>query len=141
MPGGITRDRQNFTFNLMTMQLGTETGSVVNHLYSRHANNIPVAGKGATELKWTDRHAYFVNWVSDDLKECTIERAKAIRTDSNGMSECQVYEYERTGEIMDLKFRWNAWRNFYTCPYTGKKKNSKKSISFGFMEEYYDFSF
>lgn len=123
------------------MKLGTETGSVVNHLMSRGGSNVPVVGKGATELMWTDRKAYFVNSVSEDLKECVIERAKPIRTDKNGMSEAQSYEYERTGNTIELKFRWNAWRHFYTCPWTKKKKNQKMNISFGHMSEYYDFSF
>lgn len=123
------------------MKLGTETGSVVNHLMSRDGSGIPVVGKGATELMWTDRKAYFVNSVSEDLKECVIERAHPIRTDNNGMSEAQSYEYERTGNTIELKFRWGAWRQFYTCPWTKKKKNQKMNISFGHMSEYYDYSF
>lgn len=123
------------------LRLGKDTGSVVNHLMSGSTENTPVVGEGATELMWSDRHAYFVNWVSDDQKECTLERAKAIRTDDYGMSDCQMYRYERTGEFLDLKFRWNTWRMFYTCPWTSKKKSSKKDFSFGSMSEYHDFSF
>ena len=122
------------------MRLGTETGSLMNHLKSNNPTP-PVVGEGATELMWTDRKAYFVNWVSDDKKECILERAIAHRTDDNGMSESQSYRYSRSGNPMELKFRWNAWREFYTCPYTGKTKNIKKNIVFGYMDEYFDFSF
>jgi hypothetical protein len=122
------------------MKLGTETGSLVNHLMSQSGAGVPVVGKGATELMWTDRHAYFVNYVSEDLKRCVIERALAIRVDKNGMSEAQSYEFERTGGEIELRFKWGKWR------YRGKNEWDKNkwypmNIQFGGMNEYYDFSF
>jgi hypothetical protein len=121
------------------MKLGTETGSLMNHLRSNDPTP-PVVGKGATELMWTDRHAYFVNAVSKDGKRCTIERAKAIRTDDRGMSDAQNYRYERTGNTTELRFKWGKWRA------QGKDEWSKDkwypvNIVFGYMDEYYDFSF
>lgn len=142
MHRGVARDCQNITFNLKPreMKLGSETGSVMNHLMSRDGNRLPVVGEGATELMWTDRHAYFVNSVSEDQKRCVIEKAKPIRTDDNGMSEAQSYRFERTGYETELRFKWGKWR------YRGKDAwNNNKwypiNIQFGYMDEYYDFSF
>lgn len=118
------------------LKLGTQTGSVFNHIMSM-GDNIPEVGKGATELLWTDRHAYFVLWVSDDKKECIIERANAIRTDDLGMSDSQDYRYERyeegTVKAFRIRYTYGKWRN--------KETKGVMNIRFGFMREYYDFSF
>jgi hypothetical protein len=74
------------------MIAGKDTGSLVNHLYSRSAPRTPVVGEGATILGWTDRHAGTVIEVRADgsfvVQEDTVQRV-----DSNGMSEMQTYEY------------------------------------------------
>ena len=118
------------------MKLGTETGSLMNHLRSNNPTP-PVVGKGATELMWTDREAYFVNWVSEDGKTCHIEYASATRTDDNGMSEVQHYKYEPSGHIIELRYLWGAWR------YKVERLNKwhKMNIVFGYMNKYHDFSF
>lgn len=121
------------------MKLGTETGSVMNHLRSNDPTP-PVVGKGATELMWTDRKAYFVNAVSKDGKTCTIEKARAIRTDKRGMAEAQDYRYERTGHEVELRYLWGAWRYKIDEPWANKKWH-KMNIVFGYMDEYFDFSF
>jgi hypothetical protein len=95
------------------MKLGTETGSLFNHLMGSSKSE-PEVGKGATVLYWTDRSAYQVIWVSDDKKSCKIQRCKAKRIDSNGMSESQDYDYSELEEnsIETLVFKWGSWR---TC--------------------------
>ena len=49
------------------MNIGTQTGSVVNHLYSRMTIGAPTpsVGMGATRLSWTDRHAATVTKVAE----------------------------------------------------------------------------
>jgi len=121
------------------MKLGTETGSLMNHLRSNNPTP-PVVGKGATELMWTDRHAYFVNEVSEDGKMCVIEKARAIRTDDRGMCEAQDYRYERTGHTTELRFKWGKWRSQGKDAWN-KNKWYPMNIVFGYMDEYYDFSF
>lgn len=121
------------------MKLGTETGSLINHLSANNPTP-PVVGRGATELMWTDRKAYFVNEVSADGKRCVIEKAHAIRTGDRGMCEAQNYRYERTGHTIELRYKWGKWR------WKGEQKwNDNKwypmNIVFGYMDEYYDFSF
>jgi len=39
------------------MKLGTQTGSVINHLYTRGAGHVPTVGMGATICHWSDRSA------------------------------------------------------------------------------------
>lgn len=123
------------------MKLGTQTGSFFNHLMS-NSMSIPEVGKGATVLHWTDRSAYFVDFVSEDGKTVIIERAKAVRTDNNGMSESQSYEYVRDPqtEPETIRFTYGKWRRVYTN-WEGKKETSPINIIFGTMREYYDFSF
>ena len=121
------------------MKLGTETGSLMNHLRS-HNPTPPVVGKGATELHWTDRSAWFVNEVSEDGKTAIIEKANAIRVDDRGMCESQTYKYERTGYLRELRFLWGSWRYKIDEPWANKKWH-KMNIVFGYMDEYFDFSF
>lgn len=81
------------------------TGSFYNWLYGNNAT-APVVGKGATELCWSDRHAYEVVWVSEDGMECDIQRYDPERTDNFGMSDCQSYKYEKlVGEPIRLVWR------------------------------------
>lgn len=124
------------------MKLGTETGSFFNHLMSGDTNK-PSVERGATVLLWSDRHAYFVNAVTKDGKECVIERAKAVRSDENGMSDSQNYQYFREvyAEPIHLKFRYGKWRRYYTNAYTGKMESQTMNITFNGMYEYYDYSF
>jgi len=94
---------------MKAMKLGSETGSFFNHLMSNN-NSIPEVGKGATILYWTDREAYEVIEVSNDGKECKIQRYNAKRVDKLGMSDSQEYEYkELTNEVRDLIFRNGSW--------------------------------
>jgi len=124
------------------MKLGTETGSLVNHVMSKSGTK-PEVGKGATELLWSDRHAYFVNEVSKDGKECVIERADAVRIDKNGMSECQDYKYLRKDDAdqITLRYRYDQWMRKDWDEIEEKFAYTKIKIKFGFMQEYYDFSF
>ena len=104
--------------------------------------SVPEVGKGATILHWSDRSAYFVNFVSADGKKVTLERAKAVRTDGNGMSESQQYKYERdeTAQIVTIVFRHGKWREVSTG-WDGKTNYNPVCIIFGTMQEYYDYSF
>lgn len=119
------------------MKLGTETGSLMNHVYSQ-IPALPEPGKGATILHWTDREAMFVNSVSKDGKTVELEYPIVHRIDSNGISECQEYEFARSKDPnkFEIKFKWGAWR----------RKNidntwSIVKVVFGKMDQYHDFSF
>lgn len=125
------------------MKLGKQTASIFNHLMSTKSESAPRTDKGATVLNWTDRHAYFVNEVSVDGKRVIIERAKAVRTDGDGMSDSQSYRYERKSNFTTktIVFKWGKWREEYMCPYEEKIKYQPINIIWDGMFEYYDYSF
>jgi len=89
---------------------GKTTGSLSNYLMGNNAT-IPEVGKGATILYWTDRCAYEVIEVSENKRECTIQRYIPERVDGLGMSDSQYYKYEKLDEQkLHLVWRQGAWR-------------------------------
>ncbi len=117
------------------MKLGSETGSLVNHIYSTQSPVTPVVGMGATILLWSDRQACTIRkisgkslWVSEDI---------ATRTDKNGMSDCQSYSYQTTNALE------NTWKEFVLNK-NGKwvqKDSTSTSLLIGKRDQHYDFSF
>lgn len=92
------------------MKLGTETGSLFNHLMSNNSVQ-PEVGKGGTMLHYSDRDAFEVLSVSEDKQSCTIQMYKHERIDDNGMSDCQTYKYETLeGPIKTLVFNRGSWK-------------------------------
>lgn len=119
------------------MKLGTQTGSLVNHLMSGHVGGpVPVVGMGATILCWTDRHAATVVKVSPSGKTVWVQEDTATRTDSNGMSEVQTYEYTANPAAPLKAFRLgkHGWREAGS----GGKGNA---LALGVRRSYHDFSF
>lgn len=70
-----------------------QTGSFFNKIMSDSKQITPEVGMGATELMWSDRYASTIVEVSENKKTVTIQNDKAVRTDNNGMSDSQRYEY------------------------------------------------
>lgn len=106
-------------------------GSLMNHLHSNGAGDVEVkVGDGATELMWTDRHAFTVVQVKS-AKTIVVQRDKVTRTDANGMSETQSYSYEPdvNGELVTLRMTKRGWSS------KGRK------FRIGKRSEYHDFSF
>jgi hypothetical protein len=92
------------------MKLGKDTGSIVNYLYGNNAT-VPIIGKGATVLLWTDRHAYEVLEINEKEKTVVIQAYEAVRMDKNNESENQEYSYDKlVGEKMILKFKNGFWK-------------------------------
>lgn len=164
-------------------------GSINNRVDEGHqyCEKIEV-GTGMTEYMWSDRHAYEVTKVINQ-NHVFVRRLEAIRTDHNGMSECQDYEYKQNPNAAEIEIvkRYNAWyvtssynkkemeeeiakrfangtnlcrsveaeMNYFLAyaDFTDKQKadfnNGKtikkykkwNNISFGVLDEYYDYSF
>lgn len=68
-------------------------GSINNLMMARSATPTPEVGMGATELLWSDRHPYTITAISPKGNEFVVQEDKAVRTDRNGMSDSQSYEY------------------------------------------------
>ena len=87
-----------------------DTGNLMNYLMGNNSS-IPVVGKGATILHWTDRSAYEVMNVSSDLKTVVIRQCRAKRIDTNAMSESQEYDYSELSDVdITIVWKYKAWR-------------------------------
>lgn len=118
-----------------SMKLGTQTGSLMNHLYSRGQEQEPVVGEGATVLLWTDRHAYTVREYDPKKKTVVIERCDPVRTDSYGMSDSQSYDYSKhTGKKTTLYYKWGAWRT-KQISYVLKAEKNVEFADFKYREQ------
>lgn len=124
------------------LKAGTETGSLMNHLFSREVGVEPAIGMGATLLHWTDRDpATVVAW---DGKLLTVQEDSYKRVDKNGMSESQEYEYTPNpqGSLSHFKRDKNGgWFQVIKNPETGRFNKRGGGLRLGERERYYDFSF
>lgn len=118
------------------LRAGTQTGSLHNMLISGSRMDVPQVGMGATILYWTDRHACTITEVSKSGKFVRVVEDKAIRTDSNGMSDCQSYRYEPgEGSPRTFTLRKNgAWVE------QGSSMRGTR-LAIGARRHYYDYSF
>lgn len=112
------------------MRLGTETGSLVNHIGTRSAQPAPVAGMPATICNWTDRDPATVSRVSASGKTLWVRRDNARRTDHNGFSESQSYEYTQDRYAPEECFRLTkrGWR----------RSGGSSGLILGRREKYWD---
>ena len=128
------------------MKLGTETGSLVNHLYSRAVvgQPEPVVGMGATILMWTDRHAATIIEVWTDASGwafVTVQADHAKRTDQNGQSESQTYEYSANPNGAKRTWRQvegGTWQEVELGATKRWKKTGGPGLRIGEREEYRD---
>lgn len=95
----------------------------------------PEVGMGCTECLWSDRHAGTITRVSDSFKTIWFKRDIATRVDSNGMSDCQDYEYKFDPDAPEHKATLRKDGRYRTV---GKYGNY---VALGWRDEYYDFSF
>lgn len=127
------------------LNYGTETGSLVNGFYSRAKNPEPEVGMGATILNWTDRKAGTVINCDSKTGVITVQLDTATRTDKNGMSEDQVYEYVKNENGPKYHFRKNKTGTYNEVVFnanTGRwKKSNSNGVIFGFRRQYHDYSF
>lgn len=86
-----------------------QAGSLVNQLMANNST-IPVVGKGATELLYSDRHCYEVVEVSEDKKTVKLQSltAKADPNTSNDVGH-QNWILEPTLHFSTVVWRRNKW--------------------------------
>jgi hypothetical protein len=129
------------------MKLGSQTGSVTNHLYSRAVigQPVPTVGMGATILGWTDRHAGTIVEVIKGGKYIAVTRDRAKRIDKNGMSEMQEYAYTSDPDGAKHWFKQEKdgrWSSVTQNSETGRfKKDQSEGLRIGVRDSYYDYSF
>ena len=112
-------------------------GNLINRVQEQVKSQAPTIGMGATELLYSDRHAYTVVEIFSP-KKIKVQQDQAIRVDKNGCSESQTYVYkrDRNGSTRVLTLRKNGW----WIP-EGEKLRSGTVLSLGKRDEHYDFSF
>ena len=133
----------------MSLKLGTQTASISNHIYSRATigQPEPTVGMGATLLCWTDRHAATITKVETigGKVHVTIQQDNAKRSDKNGMSESQEYEYTPNLNGHQTTFRQDENGGWQQVRFNATTKRWSKIEGEGLMigkrAEYHDFSF
>lgn len=134
------------------MKLGTETGSVVNHIYGRATNGqpTPVVGMGATILCWTDRHAATITAVYESrcrvgketksLLHVEVKRdnAKVVKgTTMDGSAEYQ-YTPDPNAAVQAWRFQDNRWVALERSKRGGWKLCRGEGLRIGDRDEYHD---
>lgn len=94
----------------------------------------PFVGMGCTVYSYSDRDAATVIEVHPSGKRVTVQLDRATRTDSNGMSECQSYTYERDPEGERIVFTRRASGQWTTARGT-------KDLGLGMRRTYHDYSY
>lgn len=130
------------------MQLGTQTASVMNHLYSRGVvgQPVPTVGMGATELCWTDRHALTI--VEVVVKKGEVERIATTRDTASvirGSGHDGSAEYAYTSNIDGARQWWRIgkkglWEGIHQRDGRWRKTNGS-GLRIGERNEYRDPSF
>lgn len=101
----------------------------------------PEVGMGATLVMWTDRHPYTIVEVvrfksgqrAGEVKGVFATRDDAVRTDSNGMSESQTYEFTTNP---DAHREW-----FHKDKHGAFRSEGGTRLAVGVRGKYFDFSF
>lgn len=109
-------------------------GSLDNRLMETTKPVEPKVGDGATVIMYSDRHAATIVHVHESKKKIEIQYDSPIRTDNNGMSDSQAYEYKRNpnGSLKTVTLRKDGrW----------KISNDGTIVVIGYRDHYHDYGF
>lgn len=131
------------------MKLGTQTGSVINHLQSRAVigEPVPVVGMGVTLLAWTDRYAGTIHKVTEITSKAyqyVIEVSRDDTTVVTGSSHdgSADYAYTPRPDRARTTYRKNRKTGFWEQARLNDSgrlvKASGKGLRIGERDEYCD---
>lgn len=128
------------------MKLGTETGSLVNHLLAAGTlgQPTPEVGMGATLLSWTDRNPATITKVFAIGKALAVQvKQDDFKVVSGSMQDGSAeYEFSPnpTGYAWTFKFDGSRWVQVVLNKSTGrwKKVSGGDSLRIGDRAKYYD---
>lgn len=135
------------------MKLGTETGSVMNNIFSRATigQPKPVVGMGATLLGWTDCNAATITKVTEYCGkvyryeiEVTEDKSTVISGSTQDGSADYAYETRPDGYPMTYAFaiKTGEWVKVARNPDTGRLiKTGGNGLRIGERDTYRDPSF
>lgn len=110
-------------------------------------------GMKCTEYYYSDSHVWeIIKILKQDGKnqkfECVVRQMKAHRTDHNGMSDCQSYEFESdpNAPTQLLKISGTKYKKLKAYPIDTKtgvasKTPTSQGWAVNIAREYYDYSF
>jgi hypothetical protein len=84
-------------------------GSFFNQMMSNN-RSVPVVGKGATVMHYSDRDAYEVVEVSKDGMSCKLQYLEARAAIPNAPYGSQTWILDPVDRYVDVVWRHNAWR-------------------------------
>lgn len=113
-------------------------GSLVNHVMGSSTQPTPEVGMGVTFLSYTDRSPGTIASVSKSGKTITVRPDAYRRTDSNGMSESQTYEFTPQPDAPESTY---TLRKNGSWVREGQPMKGGSRIAIGYRDAYYDFSF
>jgi len=141
---------------LLPNKIGTQFGSVNNWIASKtwYGYDQLAIGNGATAYFWSDRHACTVVEIINRNKKryVVVQQDHAKRTDRNGFSESQTYEFTPNlkgrkfiSEVIDIETE-DGQRGFILEPRSFNPKTNRfrkegTHLGLGQRSEYWDPSF
>lgn len=121
---------------------------VINTLLSQSVRGQPEPeiGMGATFLSWSDRSPGTIVMIEKKggATWIQVQADNYKRTDKNGLSEMQTYEFSRNPEGVPLWFKKlpnGVWQQMRYNPDTGRWRKGETGLRIGERDRYYDFSF
>ena len=114
------------------------TNSLSNLILGNARQPAPAVGMGCTILHWTDRNAATIVKVENGGRTLYVQRDRAIRTDTNGMSECQEYRYLGNPDGAITVFTRRKGGEYVE---KGQPFGTGYRLAIGTRREYHDFSF
>ena len=133
------------------MNIGTQTNSLVNHMYSRMTVGAPAptVGMAATTLSWTDRHAATVTKVTElDGKwkwqiEVADDQALVIAGSTHDGSATFAFAPSTSNyaDLYRMDRKTGAWVRGYFSEETGKFRKLPGGLILGRRDHYVDPSF
>lgn len=111
---------------------------MLNQILGQSVSAAPVVGMGVTKLGYTDRTPYTIIEIISE-KEIVVQEDNAVRTDANGMSECQRYTFSPNpnGHKVVLTLRRSGRWIEKGIP----DKKGATQYMIGERMKYYDYSF
>ena len=134
------------------MNIGTQTNSLVNHMYSRMTIGAPApkVGMAATTLSWSDRHAATVTEVTELcgarwLYEIRVVEDKVTVTSGSTHDGSATFEFSPNprgyANIYRMNRKTGEWVGGYINQDTGKFKKGTGGLILGRRDHYVDPSF
>lgn len=114
-------------------------GNLMNRIEEHAVAVLPAVGDGATIMHYSDRTAATVTRVTTSRRGVPtvfVKADHAVRTDTNGMSESQSYDYSPNPDAAEVKVRLRRLK-------VGKvwRTANGDGIRFGSRRAYHDYSF